>query len=123
MAVNLYTSTNYDPEYSRNNVLDNVLDSSGQSYTPEFFSIKYKRLINNIKSVGVGNLTAQPLPTTAYKYYNNTTCWWMFALINGFGNPLAVPPQTVVSIPDIDVISRINDVSPTINLNQSNVTI
>jgi hypothetical protein len=117
------TSTNYDPQYSRSKVIKSFLNPATNEYIPEFFSINYKRLINNITSVGVGAITAKPITTSAYQIYNNTTCWWMIALLNGFGNPLTVDSSLIIGLPDITVLDNIDSTSVTINLNQSNVTI
>jgi hypothetical protein len=118
-----HVSSTYDGEYSRTKVITSLLNPDNNEYIPEFFSLNYRRLINNIYPVGVGAITAKPLTTSAYKLYQNTTCWWMIALLNGFGNPLTVPSSTIIGLPDITVLNNIDNVTPTLNLNQSNVTI
>ena len=122
-SVNPTSSTNYNPQYSRSKVITNILDPVSNTYVPEFFSINYKRLINNISSIGIGYWTDKPITTISYELFDNTTAWWMLNVINGIGHALALTESFIADIPDITILDRLDTTNNTINLNQSNVTL
>jgi hypothetical protein len=121
-TLNVTTSTNYDPTYSRSAIITNIPDANS-NFTPEFFSIEYKRLLRNLRTTEIGYITNRPLTTIANDYFSNTTCWWMIALMNGFGNPLVTNSELLIALPDITVLTEVNSTSAVINLNQTNTTI
>jgi hypothetical protein len=119
------TSTNYNPAYSRNLVVSAKYSkiNNTEQYVTEFFSINLIRLLRSTNLTSIGRLGSVPITTQANKLYSNTTCWWMIALLNGFGNPLAVDQTSIVGYPDITVLNNLTNISTGVSLNQSNVTI
>ncbi len=119
------TSTNYDPNYSRNLIVSAKLANIGntQEYITEFFAIGLIRLLRSINIKSIGQIGSVPLVTQAYKLYGNTTCYWMIAVVNGFGSYLAIPDSLVIGYPDVTILNNLNNISAGVNQNQSNVTI
>ncbi len=119
------SSTNYNASYSRNLVVSSKLSKVGnkEEYVTEFFSINLIRLLRSMSLNSICRIGTTQITSQANKLYKNTTCYWMIAVINGFGSYLSVPSETIIGFPDITILNNLTNVSAGVNLNQSNVTI
>jgi len=78
------------------------------TYSPEvgiydYLAPKSKEFINDLKAVTYNHqevLTTNLLDAVSEKYYDSEDLWWILAIYNDILNPLDIPDNTIIFIPN-----------------------
>ncbi len=102
------TSNNYNPVFSRINLMNPVTVSVPNPFKPNFpiqeilldrLSTRYVDIMKYLNSYTNYTWTGIKITTLSYQYYQTTTLWWLILMYNGLSHPLELTPGMLLKIP------------------------
>lgn len=117
------SSSHYDNNYDRKNVMDSIQVEAGKGKYNKKITLLDKldyRYLDVIKNCTLLTIyvwkNGDNLPNLAYKYYGTTTPWWIIARFNGIIDVLNIKAGDKIGIPNIrDIGPIMNKLSNTKN--------
>lgn len=101
-------SSNLNPNFLMSQFVPTVTVPDGTSTANmlDVFSPNMKKAIDSVVRVGLARYQNQPVPTIGFKYFNNTTCWWMIMLASKQMHALTIEPGDEIVLPSIDTVAK-----------------
>ncbi len=102
----MFVSTNQDPAFEHSKFFEIIKQDGG-----DFLDVLDARLISRIRSIRTWSpyvwQNGVNLPNLSFRYYRNTTAFWVIAIYNGIVDPMSIQEGEIIKIPAYTDITQV----------------